>query len=31
MIGALTMSRIATDPELSPEILKQAEKSLSDG
>jgi TetR/AcrR family transcriptional repressor of nem operon len=31
MIGALTMSRIATDPELSAEILKEAEKSLSDG
>jgi len=31
MIGALTMSRIVTDPELSAEILKEAEKSLSDG
>jgi TetR/AcrR family transcriptional repressor of nem operon len=30
MIGALTMSRIVTDPELSAEILKEAEKSLSD-
>jgi TetR/AcrR family transcriptional repressor of nem operon len=31
MIGALTMSRIVTDPALSAEILKEAEKSLSDG
>ena len=31
MIGALTMSRIVTDPELSADILKEAEKSLSDG
>ena len=31
MIGALTMSRIVTDPELSAAILKEAEKSLSDG
>jgi len=31
MIGALTMSRIVTDPKLSAEILKEAEKSLSDG
>src|SRR6266446_5914234 len=31
MIGALTMSRIVTDPELSAEILKEAEKNLSDG
>jgi TetR/AcrR family transcriptional regulator, transcriptional repressor for nem operon len=31
MIGALTMSRIVTDSELSAEILKEAEKSLSDG
>jgi TetR/AcrR family transcriptional regulator, transcriptional repressor for nem operon len=31
MIGALTMSRIVTDPELSAEILKEAEKSLADG
>ena len=30
MIGALTMSRIVTDPELSAKILKEAEKSLSD-
>ena len=28
MIGALTMSRIVTDPELSAEILREAEKSL---
>jgi TetR/AcrR family transcriptional regulator, transcriptional repressor for nem operon len=31
MIGALTMSRIVTDPELSAEILKAAEKSLAVG
>ncbi len=30
MIGALTLSRIVTDPRLSLEILKSAEKSLSD-
>jgi TetR/AcrR family transcriptional repressor of nem operon len=30
MIGALTMSRIVTDPKLSAEILKEAEKSLAD-
>jgi TetR/AcrR family transcriptional repressor of nem operon len=29
MIGALTMSRIVTDPELSAEILEAAEKSLT--
>ncbi len=29
MIGALTMSRIVTDPELSAEILREAKKSLS--
>jgi TetR/AcrR family transcriptional repressor of nem operon len=29
MIGALTMSRMVTDPELSAEILKEAEQSLS--
>jgi TetR/AcrR family transcriptional repressor of nem operon len=29
MIGALTMSRILTDPELSAEVLKEAEKSLA--
>ena len=28
MIGALTVSRMVTDPELSTEILKEAEKSL---
>jgi hypothetical protein len=31
MIGVLTMSRIVTNPELSAAILKEAEKSLSDG
>jgi TetR/AcrR family transcriptional repressor of nem operon len=31
MIGALTMSRIVTDPQLSVEILKEAEKSLTVG
>ena len=31
MIGALTMSRVVTDPELSAEILKEAEKSLAVG
>ena len=31
MIGALTLSRIVTDPELSAEILAEAEKRLSDG
>ena len=31
MIGALTMARIATDPELSAEILGVAEKSLALG
>lgn len=30
MIGALTMSRIVTDPDLSAEILKEAQKSLAD-
>jgi TetR/AcrR family transcriptional repressor of nem operon len=29
MIGAMTMSRMVTDPELSVEILWEAEKSLS--
>ena len=29
MIGALTMSRIVTDPELSAEILREAELSLT--
>jgi TetR/AcrR family transcriptional repressor of nem operon len=28
MIGALTISRIVTDPELSAEILREAEKQL---
>ena len=31
MIGALTMSRIVTDPELSAEILKVAKTSLAGG
>ena len=30
MIGAVTMSRMVTDPELSAEILREAEKSLSE-
>ncbi len=30
MIGALTMSRIVTDPKVSAEILKEAEKSITD-
>jgi TetR/AcrR family transcriptional regulator, transcriptional repressor for nem operon len=30
MIGALTMSRIATDPKLSSEILSQANRYLAD-
>ncbi len=30
MIGALTMSRIVTAPELSAEILKEAKKTLAD-
>jgi hypothetical protein len=29
MIGALTMSRIVTDPDLSEEILRLAEKSMT--
>jgi TetR/AcrR family transcriptional repressor of nem operon len=29
MIGPVTMSRIVTDPELSAEILREAEKSLT--
>jgi TetR/AcrR family transcriptional repressor of nem operon len=29
MIGAVTMSRMATDPELSAEILREAEESLT--
>jgi TetR/AcrR family transcriptional repressor of nem operon len=31
MIGALTMSRIATDPKLSSEILSQANRYLAEG
>jgi TetR/AcrR family transcriptional repressor of nem operon len=31
MIGALTMSRIVTDPDLSGEILRSAEESLAPG
>ena len=31
MIGAVTMSRMVTDPELSAEILREAEKSLAVG
>ncbi len=31
MIGALTMSRIATDPALSGEILRSAEESMAHG
>ena len=31
MIGAMTMSRIVTDPELSAEILEEAETSLTKG
>ncbi len=31
MIGALTMSRIVTDPELSVEILEEAEMNLAVG
>ena len=30
MIGAVTMSRVVTDAELSAEILMEAEKSLTD-
>jgi TetR/AcrR family transcriptional repressor of nem operon len=29
MIGALTMSRIVTDPKLSAEVLNEAKKSLA--
>jgi TetR/AcrR family transcriptional regulator, transcriptional repressor for nem operon len=29
MIGAVTMSRVVTDPGLSAEILRAAEKSLA--
>jgi hypothetical protein len=28
MIGAVTMARMVTDPDLSAEILREAEKSL---
>jgi TetR/AcrR family transcriptional regulator, transcriptional repressor for nem operon len=31
MIGALTMARVVTDPGLSAEILREAEKSLTEG
>jgi TetR/AcrR family transcriptional regulator, transcriptional repressor for nem operon len=31
MIGALTMSRIVTDPDLSGEILRSAEESMAPG
>ncbi len=31
MIGAVTMSRVVTDAELSAEILMEAEKSLTEG
>jgi TetR/AcrR family transcriptional regulator, transcriptional repressor for nem operon len=31
MIGALTMSRMVTDPDLSSEILREAEKSVREG
>src|SRR4051812_25510454 len=31
MIGAMTLSRIVTDPDLSTEILREAAKSLSQG
>ncbi len=31
MIGALTMSRIVTDPKLSAAILKESKKTLCDG
>ncbi len=31
MIGALTMSRVVTDPKLSAEILREVKKSLSRG
>ena len=29
MIGAMTMARVVTDPELSASILRQARKSLT--
>jgi hypothetical protein len=31
MIGAVTMLRVVTDAELSADILREAEKSLTDG
>ena len=31
MVGALTMSRVVNDPKLSAEILRKAEKRLSEG
>ncbi len=31
LIGALTMSRVVVDPELSGEILREVEKSLTEG
>ncbi len=31
MIGALTLSRVVSDPELSAEILSEVEKSLANG
>jgi hypothetical protein len=31
MIGAVTMSRVVTGAELSAEILREAEKSLTEG
>jgi TetR/AcrR family transcriptional repressor of nem operon len=31
MIGAVTMSRVVTDAELSADILREAQKSLTDG
>jgi TetR/AcrR family transcriptional regulator, transcriptional repressor for nem operon len=31
MIGALTMSRVVSDPKLSAEILSEVEKSLTEG
>ena len=31
MIGAVTMARVVTDPELSAEVLREVEKCLADG
>ncbi len=31
MIGAVTMSRVVTNAELSADILREAAKSLKDG